>query len=42
MTAIAWNDKIDDFFAIFDDALFIALAAMPENHRDPPPSAAIR
>jgi hypothetical protein len=34
--------KTDDNFAIFDVALITALTAVPENHRDLPPSAAIR
>jgi hypothetical protein len=40
--ANAYSAKIDDDFAIFGEALLTALAAMPENHRGLPPSAAIR
>jgi hypothetical protein len=40
--AIAYSVKIGDRLAIFDATLINALAAMPENHRDLSPSAAIR
>jgi hypothetical protein len=42
MMAIAYSAKIDDHFAIFGVPLINALAAMPENQRDLPSSAAIR
>jgi hypothetical protein len=34
--------KIDDDLVIFDITLVTALTAVPENHRDLPPTAAIR
>jgi hypothetical protein len=40
--AIAFSAKNDDHFAIFDVTLIAALSAVPENHRDLPPGAAIR
>jgi hypothetical protein len=40
--AVAYNAIIDDYLAVFDIAFIAALTARPENHRDPPPSTAIR
>jgi hypothetical protein len=40
--ADAYNARIDDSIAVFDTAFITALTAMPENHRDPPPSTPIR
>jgi hypothetical protein len=40
--AIAFSAKNDDDCAIFDATLIAALSGVPENHRDPPPGAAIR
>jgi hypothetical protein len=39
---VAYNARIDESTAVFDDAFMTALTAMPKNHRDPPPSTAIR
>jgi hypothetical protein len=39
---VAHNARIDESIAVFDDSFMTALIAMPENHREPPPSTAIR